>query len=114
LRARAGDTADVYYYRTLAFCKQFSRMGSVWGQWEDLAAFIRFPGAARELEALFVDANVVSFDGRVWGWYEWNGRIIEAMDADAKYRALKRKAERSAEVAKIKKRENRKRGKKQP
>jgi hypothetical protein len=92
LRESQGPSSDVYYYRALAWFKQWAESGRITGRlWEDLARAIRWPAEPVELERVFLQCGIVSADGRLWGWWEWNGRILAQMEHDREYHRKKYK-----------------------
>ena len=96
-----GDFGDVLYYRAVAWCKKFSLAGQIVGRWEDLAAFIRWPGTTAELRNLFVRCAIVRDpNDTLYLWHESNGRVLRQMEADARAHREARKVKATKDAAK--------------
>jgi hypothetical protein len=97
LRAVAGETADLYYYRALGWCKRYCKRGQLAEWWPALAVSVRWPGRWEELRDLWRRHHVVvgTLD-EIFDWDGVNGWLIRRLEAAAKHVADKRRAGRKS------------------
>jgi flagellar biosynthesis/type III secretory pathway protein FliH len=101
LRNAAGEYADVLFYRATAFCKLYEQTGCVRDRWQDLAAFVRWPGQPAELRDLFRACGlVISERDALYDWDLLNGWIIDRAERERKRAAKNRAAEAAKEARK--------------
>ena len=95
LRLALGSTGDAYFYRALAFCKEYEQSGCLAQSWAAVAGFVLWPESPDDLAAAFRAAGAVegAMD-EIWGWHYWNGYLIDKAKKDAKRVADKRRAGR--------------------
>jgi hypothetical protein len=99
LRNAAGEYADVLFYRSICFCKLYEQTGCIRERWQDLAAFVRWPGQPAELRDLFRTCGLLVSDrDLLYDWDEVNGWIIDRAERERK-RAAKNRAREAAEEA---------------
>jgi hypothetical protein len=91
--------AEAYFVRAIWFGKDHEKTGQMAARWEDLAAFVEWPGTADSMRNAFRDCGLVFGDAdELWEWENYMGRHLEAYAADARRHADER-AEAKAQGA---------------
>jgi hypothetical protein len=95
LRQFQGPTADVYFYRALAFCKLYARGGAIREMWPAVAGFVRWPDSWEDLRDLWRNAGLVfGPEDELFQWMGTNGWLIAKGEAAAKRSRQNRRAAR--------------------
>jgi hypothetical protein len=107
LRAELCPTADAYYYRAVAYCKEFCPNGQLQGRWDDLAACIDWPlgdgyGVERLRELFRTCGLAVGPLDELWNWDDTNGWIIRQFETNRIRKEEKRKAGKASGKARRK------------
>jgi hypothetical protein len=77
------ETADGWVVRVMGWLKQHARDGQVAGYAADIADAIRWPYDL-PLDVAFADAGLLDKAGRLVGWAELNGWLVERAEKDRK------------------------------
>lgn len=94
-RAEHGSTADSYFYRALAFAKQYARAGAFAEMWPAVAEFVRWPNGYQELQASWRRCGLVFGDAdELYQWAGTNGWIQAKKENERKRSERNRKAAR--------------------
>jgi len=101
VRRMYSPTADVYYYRAIAWCKAYEvKSGEMFGRWEGFAAWAQWPDSPEGLEHLFTASGlVVGAKQELFWWYRFNGWILAKYDRDAKRQRDRRRAGKASAKA---------------
>lgn len=99
MREERGDLADVYFYRTVLWCKRFCKQGEIRDRWLELSLCLRWPRdeGIEALRDLFRACGVVvgPFD-TLWCWEDTNGWIARKYERDRARQEAKRRAGRAS------------------
>lgn len=80
-RAVGCETADGWIVRVMGWLKQHARDGQVAGFADDIADAIRWPYAVA-LDVALSDAGLLDNAGRLLGWSELNGWLVQRAEKD--------------------------------